>query len=262
MVFGLNAYPQREIDSQWANQINPIFNGLDKSRVPHAVLLDYAMEFTDVMAYNGVLTDSTAIDVNVYSNIYKTLFMGKVTADTIYFPRLKSIAEDWASKRKIENQHQQKTLVLSGLFYNYSKLNPNALNSNKIIVSNNRYYDKYINGIWQNPYESHRVFALAPPLNSYNKRSFKVQLPASLFYTNTSATIQNIAVDFNDGQGYRNLNFDQDVNVDYPANGIYNWNFRLTLNNGQHYYAFTKVRIEQQFTTKPWKKHTISPRGN
>jgi hypothetical protein len=36
---------------------------LEKDRVPHGVLLDYAMEFTNVPAYNGTLTDSTSVDV-------------------------------------------------------------------------------------------------------------------------------------------------------------------------------------------------------
>jgi hypothetical protein len=39
------------------------------------MLLDFSMEFTDVTAYNGVLTDSTYINANVLGDIYKTLFM-------------------------------------------------------------------------------------------------------------------------------------------------------------------------------------------
>ncbi|WP_452220425.1 hypothetical protein [Lacinutrix salivirga] len=73
----LNA--QTEVNNNWKNQINPIFQGLNKNRVPHKVLLDYAMEFTNVPAYNGTLTDSTYVDANIIGNIFKTLFMGKVT---------------------------------------------------------------------------------------------------------------------------------------------------------------------------------------
>lgn len=62
------------IDNQWKNSINPIFENLDKSKVQSGMLLDYAMEFTDVTAYNGVLTDTTYIDANVLGDIYKTLF--------------------------------------------------------------------------------------------------------------------------------------------------------------------------------------------
>ena len=71
-----------EINREWKNQINPIFQGLDKTRVPHGILNDYAMEFTNISAYNGTLTDSTFVDPNVLGSIFKTLFMAKVTSTT------------------------------------------------------------------------------------------------------------------------------------------------------------------------------------
>ena len=63
---------QINVDNQWKNSINPIFENLDKSKIQSGMLLDYAMEFTDVKAYNGVLTDTTYIDANVMGDIYKT----------------------------------------------------------------------------------------------------------------------------------------------------------------------------------------------
>ena len=35
---------------------------------------------------NGVLTDTTYVNVNILGDIYKTLFMSKVIADTVYTP--------------------------------------------------------------------------------------------------------------------------------------------------------------------------------
>uniref|UniRef100_UPI00404B779C hypothetical protein n=1 Tax=Flavobacterium sp. TaxID=239 RepID=UPI00404B779C len=64
---------QINVDNRWKNAINPIFENLNKSKIPSGMLLDYAMEFTDVTAYNGVLTDSTFINTHVMGEIYKTL---------------------------------------------------------------------------------------------------------------------------------------------------------------------------------------------
>jgi hypothetical protein len=75
---------QINVDNQWKNSINPIFENLDKTKIQSGMLLDYAMEFTDVKAYNGMLTDTTYIDANVMGDIYKTLFMAKVVADTVH----------------------------------------------------------------------------------------------------------------------------------------------------------------------------------
>jgi hypothetical protein len=71
----LFAMAQVNVDNQWKNTVNPIFQNLDKTKIQSGMLLDYAMEFTDVAAYNGVLTDTTYIDANVLGDIYKTLFM-------------------------------------------------------------------------------------------------------------------------------------------------------------------------------------------
>ena len=66
VLLSLSGYTQREsieIDREWAEAINPYFEHLDKDRVPHGILQDYAMEFTDVAAYNGTPTDSTSVGV-------------------------------------------------------------------------------------------------------------------------------------------------------------------------------------------------------
>lgn len=250
--FTLNA--QTEINNNWKNQINPIFQGLDKSKVPNGILLDYAMEFTNVTAYNGTLTDSTYVDANILGNIYKTLFMGKVTTSTQYFPKLEDIASAWVSQRQNYNQTDKSTIVLAGLYYKYASLNPNALNTNKITVSNNKYYDKYINGIWQNPYLTKQTIAFASPVNTYNKLSFSVVLPQNLLLSNSSSTIQSIQVNFNDGGGYKTLTIGQKTNVNYTENGTYDWTFKITVGKGTVLYSRTKIKIEQNFTTKEWSK--------
>ena len=66
------AFAQLNVDNQWKNSINPIFNDLEKNRIQSGILLDYAMEFTDVPSFNGTLTDSTYVDANVMGNIYIT----------------------------------------------------------------------------------------------------------------------------------------------------------------------------------------------
>ena len=54
--FGYGQRDGIEIDRKWAEKINTHFEYLEMDRVPHGILLDYAMEFTDVAAYDGTLT--------------------------------------------------------------------------------------------------------------------------------------------------------------------------------------------------------------
>lgn len=154
----LNA--QTEINTNWKNQINPIFQNLDKSKVQSGMLLDYAMEFTDVGAYNGVLTDTTYIDANVLGDIYKTLFMSKVVADTVQTPLFDRYAYNWSKARYAATKDSSNVYILSGLLYEYQKFNSNALAQNKITITSNKYYDKYIGGVWQNPYLTNQTILL------------------------------------------------------------------------------------------------------
>ena len=256
-LFSVFASAQTEIDTHWKNQINPIFQGLNKNRVPHKVLLDYAMEFTNVPAYNGTLTDSTYVDATILGNIYKTLFMAKVSPSTQHFPKLETIASNWVAQRRSHNQSTKNTLVLAGLYYKYAALNPTALSTNKIRVYRNKYYDTYRNGVWQNPYLTKQTIAFALPVHNYNKLNFGVVLPQNMLLSNSGSAIQSIQVNFSDGGGYKTLALNQKVYANYAQNGTYNWTFKTTLTNGTILYSRTKIKVEQNFSTKPWNKRNL-----
>ncbi|OYQ42804.1 hypothetical protein [Flavobacterium aurantiibacter] len=118
--FVLNA--QINIDRTWKDAINRTFQHLDKTKVQSGILLDYGMEFTNVTAYNGVLTDSTDINTNVLGDIYKTLFMSKVVADTVHTPTFDRYAYNWAKARFNATKDSSGIYILSGLLYEYQKL--------------------------------------------------------------------------------------------------------------------------------------------
>jgi|GEM_PF-617942 len=244
----------REIDREWATKINAVFENLDFSKVPYGILLDYAMEFTDVTAYNGTLTDSTAVNSSVFSNIYKTLVMGRVTTDTIYFPRMETIAHNWMTYRKDLNQNlidENPVLVLSGLYYNYSKLDEKALEQNRIKVEGEKIYDSYDkDGEWQNPYQELQTIAFALPIESIDRKNFGVILPEDLFLSNGKENIKKIEIDFDDDRsGYKEIVFGQRINVSYSENGIYHWTIRTTLANGEQ--LVTKIIFSVEDYTNP-----------
>lgn len=75
LLFPFLLIGQIQVNNNWKNLINPTFQNLDKSKVQSGMLLDYAMEFTDVTAYNCVLTDITYVDANILGDLDKTLFI-------------------------------------------------------------------------------------------------------------------------------------------------------------------------------------------
>lgn len=223
-------FAQIHVDNNWKNSINPIFENLDKTKISSGMLLDYAMEFTDVEAYNGVVTDSTYVNANVVGDIYKTLFMSKVVADTTHTPLFNKYAYNWARERFNATKDSTGTYILTGLLYEYQKFNENAVAQNKIWALNNKYYDKYINGVWQNPYETHKTFALTPPILRSRSKDVYFKLPNELFLTNLGSQINTIQLDADNGQGYQNLPFDTAVPLQFYQNKIHDLTFK-TLNN-------------------------------
>jgi hypothetical protein len=232
------SYSQQVNNTEFKTKTLQVFQNLDKNRIPHGILLDFGMEFTNLKAFNGTLTDSTFTTSQTMSDIYKTLLMCRVRSNvTTGFITPEEYATRWYTQRT------SGVLILSGQYFKYNRFADNAYPS-KLNYSNNQFSDKFIGSTWQNPYEERQLFAITPSISSYKGLSFKVKLPANLFFSNYPTTIQNIQVDFSDGLGYRVVAYDQLVNVDYTLPNTYTWKYKITLTNGQTLLSHSKVVIE------------------
>lgn len=222
---------QNIVNSDFINQVNTAFSGLDKSRVPNGLLLDYAMELADLNSYNGTLTDSNKLSKGILRDIYTTVVLSAVhtNAGGLWHPDY--IDSIW------QLQRQPGIITLGGVYYNYSRLKDNAATAGLVTVSSNRLYDKYVNGTWQNPYQTQAVFAMSPALNFYSGRSFSVTMPANLWLTNSVGSADGISVDFADGAGYHIIAAGQSINLSYADTGTKAWVFRLSLANGTYLYS-------------------------
>ena len=229
-----------------------VFQNLDKNRVPHGILLDFGMEFTNLQAFNGTLTDSTYTNSQTMSDIYKTLLMCRVRSNvTTGFITPQEYATRWYSQRT------KGIITLSGQYFKYNRFADNAF-PNKINYSNNQFSDKFVGSVWQNPYEEKQLFAMTTSIAKYKGLNFQVKLPSNLFLTNYPATIQNIQVDFADGLGYRIVAQNQLVNVNYIQANIYTWKYKITLTNGQTLLSHSKIEIEDGLKTRDFTSPTTA----
>ena len=214
------------------------------------------MEFVDVRSYKGVANDTNYVHKGIYTSGYNTLLMARTKTNVTDLVSPTQFNTNWEAARA------PYTIALSGLYYKYSRIRENAY-PNYITVSNNKLYDKYKKGIWQNPYETDVVFMMTAPILRYNYKNMNVILPNNLWYTNQDAQVQNIAVNFNDGNGYQVLTMGQSITINYPTEGTYNWDYKLTLTNGQILYSHSKLIVGDdiapiggaQATTATWSSH-------
>lgn len=249
----------QNVNETFENEISQAFGDLDKSKVPHGLLLDFAMEFTDVEAFNGQLTGSNFVDLTTYTNLYHTMLMSRVRNVTQGFMLPQDFADTWAGYRRDNNLYSTEigiipphlkppTIVLSGMYYEYSKIKETALTQGDIAVSNNQYQDVFQNGQWQNPYEELQVFAMASPVYEIKGNAIEFLLPEELWLTNQSQRVSKIEVEVGSGY-YEQLGFGQKVFFNFqniPAQeGVHNITFKLTLDNGQILESQIKIKTNQ-----------------
>lgn len=88
------------------------------------------------------------------------------------------------------------------------------------------------------------MFAVSPSIEFYEGKNLQVVLPSYLWQTNASGDVNNISIDFGDGQGYRTLNIGQPITLNYSDTGSKVWTFRLQLTSGQYLYSHSQVKIK------------------
>ena len=250
-VFNM-ATAQQEISTAYATQATNMFAPLDKNRIPHKVLLDYGFEYTNLKAFNGTLTDSTVVDVPTLKHIYNTLFSSRVTSATTGFINPNNFESNWKTNRIAG------TITLSGLYYKYNAFINDAINLGKVNYVNNQFQDKFVGGVWQNPYQEFQAFAMAPAITKYEGLSFTVKIPSTIFYSNYQSLVQSIQIDFGNGAGYITVPFNQNVTVNYATEGVKTWKYKLNLTNGTSLLSQSKIDVKQGVTTIPWGTSTVS----
>lgn len=244
---------QQEINTTFKNQMNTTFGNLDKNRVPHGILLDYGMEFTNVPAYNGTLTDSTYCDMTAVSQIYKTMLTSRIKDVSAGFVTPTDYETLWKNNRSTNH------VTIGGLYFKYSQIADNAVTNNKITVTNGVVYDKFISGVWQNPYQEFQTFAMTPAIKKYEGLSMQVRIPSAVFFSNYQNLVQSIQIDFDNGQGYVTVPFDQDFAVNYTVIGVKNWKYKLNLTNGTSLLSQSRIKLVEGLITKPFGSLTKSP---
>lgn len=233
----LNA--QTDINTSFADRMNYIFQPLEKNRVPNGLLLDYAMEFTNLSNFNGLaLTDSNYVMSSEFWEIYNTLYLSRIHANGFTIQSPSKIDSVWFHQREYGK------IVLSGLFYNYARFRDDAVQNNLITIQNEQTIDRYVAGVWQNPYQNEKIFAVSPSLEFYEGKNFEVILPVNLWQTNAASEVNTIQIDFGDGDGYRAITLGQPLSLNYADTGTKVWTYRLQLLSGQYLYSHSQVKIK------------------
>jgi len=232
------------------------FSELDKSKIETGLLLDAGMEFADLKKYNGFPTDSSFTTSKIISDVYSTLIMSKISSNGGTLKNPNDFQNDWYKNQTID------LITVAGVYFKYNQFSESNQNAFKSMASSftdnrtsnittsslaisaqNKIMDGYSNGIWQNPYDINKVFAMAPIAGSHNKMLFNVVFPSTLFVSNYNSEISSLEVKFSDSSSFQTITMGQIIPVSYPAVGEYTWTYKLTLADGQVLYSKNKFTV-------------------
>ena len=141
LLFSSFLFAQQVNNTDFKTKTLQVFQNLDKNRIPQGILLDFGMEFTNLQAFNGTLTDSTYTTSQTITDIYKTLLMCRARQVNTGFITPQEYATRWYTQRV------SGVMILSGLYFKYNKFNDTAYPS-KLNYSNNQFSDKFVSSVW------------------------------------------------------------------------------------------------------------------
>lgn len=191
------------------NQLDNMFSGLEKSRVPTGYLWDVSVNLIHGEDFNGLeLTDSNYVDLPCLRDMLATLNSAAVSVDTINV---------YSAIDSIQINSSRSSVQVGVVFQPYNQIAANALELGLIQYENGIVCDNYYNGQWQNPYEVGVIIghAIGNDGQTSNNVTFTLQLITSLAHE----SISSIQFDAGDGLDYRTVSFGVPFSVSYSDSG-------------------------------------------
>ena len=105
-------------------------------------------------------------------------------------------------------------ITILNLFYDQVK--EDALEARTLLLVDGKFYDAELE---ESPYETHRVFAAIPYTERLNSRNPVFNFDIEHYINNTQEIIESITVDFGDGNGYVQVNFNENYFINYDEQG-------------------------------------------
>lgn len=122
---------QKEVDTTFSTRMNYVFGRLEKNRVPYGFLRDYGIEFTNLIAFDGVsLADSNYVENSTLGDIYNSLITSRIHTNATGLISPAVWDSLWFTQR------QNSYITLSGAFFNYARIASDAVSGGRLSISN------------------------------------------------------------------------------------------------------------------------------
>ncbi|MBX7205315.1 MAG: hypothetical protein K1X81_07805 [Bacteroidia bacterium] len=196
-----------EFDLTFDVMVDSCLANLNVDSIPTGLLLEKAFQTADPGYFTGFLTDSNVADHFTWRCLYGT--MRRAFMDTTLAFDSLGIAMDTIQHHYLDSG----IIPISVLNYQYATIKENALEEGMLYFNGIQLYDD--TGRTESPYETHTCFVAATGVADPGSDEVIFALPAYLYTSNDTRTVDYIEIDFADGEGWQNGHWGDIFSVDY-----------------------------------------------
>ena len=197
-----------QAQEEYQIQMDNIFE-IPASKIPSCILLNRSPEILDMNGYNPA--NRPQIDTcSLYKwmCIYYRLYASHLNMDNFQYD--KTVANQYISITK----KRTNKIPLGIIFYDYDKLKPNAVQDGLISVDtiNQKVHDLSGAGT---PVEPASCFAFALMADTIPAGDYLLHIDPALFVSNKTTLLNDLHIDFDNGQGFIKVSIGETVPVSY-----------------------------------------------
>ena len=212
------------------NDLDNLFSELDKSEMTTDILFNHAFSFSKIAD-----VDKDMFSTNDFFQGYNEL----AAADN------ENRFSDFDVLRKAADNSRSTGIIPIGLvFAEFDIVSQTAFENGDVFMANGKLRKA---AVTENPiFELRKKLFAAPFREKFNQGTLKFTLD-DRFLVNTSLNrIVDIQVDFNDGNGLRQIDPGQIVTVNYLSPGIKEMTFKIILDNGNSISSKSYVEVKEK----------------
>lgn len=217
-----------------------IFQPIDKNQVPTGFLEEYGCPMLPAATFNGTLTDSNRIDMNLWRTLYFQLQTGWTRATANPLPTITSV--NTAIKQNVSSTLP---IPIPILIASYNTVKSNAFTSNLLSYNGSTKQISDVAGRTQSPYDPKTLYAACPIKNITTTGTENFIIPSSLILNNTGKSISQIQIDFANGQGFQVVTVGTPISVSYNDTGFKKWTIQVTLSDNSILQCFNDYNVLQ-----------------
>ncbi|MDR3046296.1 MAG: hypothetical protein LBU51_01625, partial [Bacteroidales bacterium] len=231
-LYSQNNNPPIEMgeNQTYTEAFDSIYQHVNFNNVPSNILYNRVFSFAGLPYYNRQNSDTSSYwhFIQAYSELQRASL-----STNSHLP----IPVD--SLKRISTPS---TIPIAILNFDFGVIDTNAYHNRKLYQQDGLWYvDNSKSG---SLFNSAQTFVIAPMREKLVGNNFTFELNSSLLFTNRSAEIANLFIDFDDGNGFIPTIVPNSSNlVSYQTSGKKMLSFRIIFNNGDTLNTFAKIKI-------------------